>query len=265
MTDQQKLLIILQPNNVERKERTLLNAPINIRFYGACIACTVIDVILIFLTLLAYFYPNPFRRTPLYKQIFQKLDRFTIQFWYSITLLALTIFFFLHFLSVGGSLLSIQVKKGKESRRRSEQSEVSEIGRAGNRNFKNCRKSEGKKLGNQNSDPPLKERNRKLFKKNISLKKIRKPLIFIPQLILCLLAVLLQLLLFSVCITISIVSDDTMWGIAIFSLFLLFLFGIYLAISVFTFKQLLFECDDFKKMLANSKSVHFKEENKRKK
>uniref|UniRef100_A0A914N008 Transmembrane protein n=3 Tax=Meloidogyne TaxID=189290 RepID=A0A914N008_MELIC len=202
MTDQQKLLIILQPNNVERKERTLLNAPINIRFYGACIACTVIDVILIFLSLLGYFYPNPFRRTPLYKQIFQKLDRFTIQFWYSITLLALTIFFFLHFVSVGGSLLSIQ---------------------------------------------------------------IRKPLIFIPQLIFCLLAVLLQLLLFSVCITISIVSDDTMWGIAIFSLFLLFLFGIYLAISVFTFKQLLFECDDFKKMLANSKSVHFKEENKRKK
>ncbi|CAK5041540.1 unnamed protein product [Meloidogyne enterolobii] len=202
MTDQQKLLIILQPNNIERKERTLLNAPINIRFYGACIACTVIDVILIFLALLAYFYPNPFRRTPLYKQIFQKLDRFTIQFWYSITLLALTFFFFLHFLSVGGSLLSIQ---------------------------------------------------------------IRKPLIFIPQLILCLLAVLLQLLLFSVCITISIVSDDTMWGIAIFTLVLLFLFGIYLAISVFTFKQLLFECDDFKKMLANSKSVHFKEENKRKK
>jgi len=31
MTDQQKLLIILQPNNVERKERTLLNAPINVK------------------------------------------------------------------------------------------------------------------------------------------------------------------------------------------------------------------------------------------
>uniref|UniRef100_A0A1I8BX19 Uncharacterized protein n=1 Tax=Meloidogyne hapla TaxID=6305 RepID=A0A1I8BX19_MELHA len=80
MTDQHQLLIILQPNNIERKERTLFNAPINIRFYGACIACTLID----------------------------KLDRFTIQFWYSITLLSLTIFFFLHVASVGGSLLSIQ-------------------------------------------------------------------------------------------------------------------------------------------------------------
>ncbi|KAF7629998.1 hypothetical protein Mgra_00008981 [Meloidogyne graminicola] len=162
MTEQNKLIILNLPN-IERKERILFNAPINIRFYIACIICTLFDILLIILTLLAYFYPNPFRRTPLYKQIFQKLDRFTIQFWYSC------------------SLLSIQK---------------------------------------------------------------RLPLLFIPQLIFCLLTYVQQLV---------------MKQFGYFLFFFIFIFNIWiiLAISVITFNQLIYECNDFKRILANSKSNLF--------
>ncbi|KAL3077214.1 hypothetical protein niasHS_013203 [Heterodera schachtii] len=94
--------------------------------------------------------------------------------------------------------------------------------------------------------------------------QLRRPHLFVLQLVVLLFIVFSFLTIFSVSATISVVSDDSMLVSCVLSLFFFLFYGLFLAISVVCFQFLLSEYEEIQRILAKSKSVHFKEKRRKK-
>uniref|UniRef100_A0A914HU14 Uncharacterized protein n=1 Tax=Globodera rostochiensis TaxID=31243 RepID=A0A914HU14_GLORO len=94
--------------------------------------------------------------------------------------------------------------------------------------------------------------------------QLRRPFLFVPQLVILLLIILSFLGILSVSTTISVVSDDTMLAPCILSILFLFFYGLFLAITVACFQYLWTEYAEIQRILAKSKTVHFKEKTRKK-